>query len=115
MPELLEGDALVLAALAEHGSDLRKFHSIENFLYFETDESAALAGAACDALGYRTEVSAEALSFWKRLWRRPRCVCICTKEMVPTAANIAEMREQLEAVAQRFGGEYDGWGSAIVE
>ena len=34
--------------------------------------------------------------------------------LVPTGANVAEMRARMEAIAATLKGDYDGWGAPIV-
>ena len=100
-------DAQVLAQLKMAGSDLSKPHPMEFFLYAPTKEAAERLELKVQALHFETKVQPAA--------KGPDWLVLATKSMVPKQADLALIREQFTALAAAEKGEYDGWGSAVVQ
>jgi len=78
---------------------------VEHFLYFPRRRWAQQAARQLRQLGYEVEVSEGATEgSWLVL---ARC------QMLPTEENIDTVAEQLQELAEAFGGEYDGWGMDV--
>ena len=78
---------------------------VEHFLYFPRRRWAQQAARQLRHLGYEVEVSESATEgSWLVL---ARC------QMLPTEENIDTVAEQLQELAEAFGGEYDGWGMDV--
>ncbi len=99
-------DAQVLAQLKKAGSDLSKLHPIEFFLYASTKEAADRLAAKVKALHFETKVEPAA--------QGSRWLVLATKLMVPKHADLVLIREQFAALALAEKGEYDGWGTPVV-
>ena len=100
-------DAEVIEQLRLAGSDISKPHPIEFFLYFPT---AISADAACGILRSQNftasaQPSASSSDF----------VCLATKSLIPTVEEMNRLTIELNSLAARFDGEYDGWGSPVIE
>lgn len=106
-PDLSEGDAQVLNALREAGSNLALPHPIDHSLYFPDGPTARSAAKALEGAGYRVDV-------------RPgdgtaNTLVLASHAMVPTPQAVAETTLRMERFAISLGGEYDGWEAQIVK
>jgi hypothetical protein len=98
-------DQGVLDQLREAGSDLRKPHAMEFYLYFPTQESARKVATEIENDGFTVEVkTAPQGSHW---------LCYVTKRMVPERAKIAATGKRFKALAKKFDGEYGGWETSV--
>ncbi len=100
-------DQSVLVQLRKSGSDLSKPHKIEFFLYFPTQPVAEQARSKILAEGFEVEVQKAA--------QGDSWLCFATKEMIPALADLQRIRQNFEALDRSMNGEYDGWGTAVVE
>ena len=110
-----EGDRLVLADLAESGSDMNKPAHTIHFLCFKTIESAKSAAIDLEAEGF-TNVRIERLpceSVLKRLLRQNDFICVAETHAVPSEANVFAASDRMETVAQKYDGKYDGWEASV--
>ena len=99
-------DAKVLAQLKQAGSNLEKLHPIEFFLYFPSSEAAERAAAKVRDSGFAAIV--------KRAAKGSEFLVLATKTMVPTEAELINIRKEFGALTRVEKGEYDGWGTPIV-
>jgi regulator of RNase E activity RraB len=100
-------DDEVLADLQRHGSDLSAEHTLEHYLYFQNATAASEACAELEAGGFRISRSGET--------DKPNSfLVLATISLVPKRQNVIALSDQLEALALKFGGEYDGWEAAII-
>ncbi|WP_169742160.1 ribonuclease E inhibitor RraB [Arenimonas malthae] len=94
--------------LKDAGSDLSKPHNIDFFFYFPDQASANAAAIDLRTLGYRivgiAPTSDESAWHLKAL-----------RSMVPELAAMNQSTRELNALAARHGGEYDGWGTSVVD
>lgn len=100
-------DAEVIEQLRQAESNLEKPHPIEFFFYFPTETAA---DSACDVLKSRdfsvsVRPGASTSDF----------LCLAEKLLIPTVDELNRLTSEFESLAARLGGEYDGWGSPIVE
>ena len=99
-------DAQVLVQLKRAGSDLSKPHAIEFFLYAPTKEAADRLASRIKALNFEAKVEPAAQgSQW---------AVLATRSMVPKHADLVLIRQQFTALASAEKGEYDGWGTPVV-
>jgi hypothetical protein len=98
-------DARVVEVLRSVGGDLRQPTEFIVFLYFPTTEAAAAAAARLRAIGFPDVLVSESL--------HGKWGCIGTRQMVPDARAIRQLRSVLERLAEEHGGEYDGWEAAV--
>jgi hypothetical protein len=114
MVDAHEGDRQVLAAMRQHGADLRKAAHTIHYLYFPSRSAAESAAGDLRAQGYEVQVDrAAAPPFWKRLFSRPKFVCIAENHAVPNESAVFATSNKMSRLAAKFGGEYDGWEASI--
>jgi regulator of ribonuclease activity B len=99
-------DTRTLEQLKKAGSDLTQPHAVDNFLYFRDEATAERAATRLRPSSTMVDISPGAKG---NTWLTKAVVTV-----VPTPANVAEMRRRMEAVAGEFNGDYDGWGAPIV-
>src|SRR5512140_3199608 len=109
------GDRQVLAVLASHGSDLSKPAHTIHYLYFKTLEAAGAAAEELRAAGYQNlrVHPAPAKSLWRRLFGPREFSCIAEIRAVPSESAVFATTDRLNALAAKFGGDYDGWEASI--
>jgi regulator of RNase E activity RraB len=103
----LDLDHQVLDQLKSAGSDLSSPHDIEFFLYFPTETAAREAAVGVEAEGCDVDVR---LGADEKNW-----LCYATRRMVPKHDELARLRARFNELAQKGGGEYDGWGTNVEE
>lgn len=100
-------DKQILEQLGAAGSDLTKVHKIEFFLYFPSEEKAN------DAI---VDIKKEGLDVdLRKSISGSEWLCLATKKMVPEYAELVRLRKLFDSVAEKRGGEYDGWGTELVK
>ena len=99
-------DQVTLFHLARAGADLGKATDVVNYLYLPDEARAQEAAVALRAGGFTVQVRPAA--------KGPTWLARANKDMIPTAANIQEMRARFEGLAQQLGGDYDGWEAAVT-
>jgi hypothetical protein len=52
--------------------------------------------------------------WWKRLFSRPEWSCVADKMMVPQQQAVFDQTDRFKEIANRFGGEYDGFEAAVM-
>ncbi|MBV6458579.1 MAG: Regulator of ribonuclease activity B [Fimbriimonadaceae bacterium] len=98
-----ERDFLTIERIREAGADLSALHRVDFFLIFKDREAAERAQAD---LGVEYEVSiSQAVS--REIW------CTATVEMLIYHSLIREHGERMKALAAKYGGKYDGWGTSL--
>src|SRR5437016_2639903 len=110
-----DGDRQVLAALAAHGSDLTKPAHTIHFLYFKTMDAANAAAQELQRAGYQNIRThrAPASSIWKRLFGPREYSCIAETYAVPSESAVFAITDWMTAIAQKLGGDYDGWEASV--
>ena len=81
-------------------------HAVEHFLYFPEREQTEAAVERMSTLGFDAELRDPAPGF--NDW-----LAFGTQRLVVTEDSFAQVRAQLTAIAEEFGGDYDGWGAPI--
>jgi hypothetical protein len=99
-------DRETLDAMKANGADLSKPTEISFYLYFPSEDDAGKAAAELRRLGYAAQVRPPLPDFDEWL-------CYATRRMVPSAQEIDDARSELESLASRFSGDFDGWEAAI--
>ena len=95
----MSGDQLALDALFQ-ASGVGKLHLFRHYLYFCSESEGADAAEQLQRMGYTTEEIPEADGSW---------LVRATHEVRPTSDGVSLLRQAMERLANRFGGEYDGW------
>ena len=106
--DIFEGDAKTVQALREAGSDISKPHPIDFFFYGFVDRaSAERFSQELNRPGWKFDAhQTPEASDW---------TVIASTVMVPDAREISDMRARFDALATKFGGEYDGWEAAVTK
>jgi Regulator of ribonuclease activity B len=78
---------------------------MKHYLYFSKKSNAEEAGDRLRSRGFSVEVSKSAA---KENW-----LVLATIAPPKTGEQIDDLRDELESLATRFGGDYDGWEAAI--
>lgn len=101
-------DARVIENLVAAGSDISKLHNVDFFMLLPSEAQAKMAAAEMERLGY-TVASIDqppGQSQWQ---------IQATRRMAPQLEAMTATTRELEAVAARHGGDYDGWGTGVVD
>ncbi len=101
-------DARVIENLVSAGSDISKPHNIDFFMFMPSKAKAKSASAEMEQLGY-TIVSVDRDSGQSQ-WQ-----IHATRVMAPQLDAMTATTRTLESVAAKHGGDYDGWGTGVVE
>ncbi|MDQ6945682.1 MAG: ribonuclease E inhibitor RraB [Actinomycetota bacterium] len=99
-----KGDAAAIEELERAGSHVDAPHELRHYLYFPEKRSAEATAGRLAQLGFEVSV----------LRREDQWAVIARHKLVPSAANLENVRQRLEKVAEDSGGEYDGWEAATV-
>ena len=78
------------------------------YLYFHSRSNAASAASAASELitaGFSVLVDKSAND---RDW-----LCLASKKIIPEATELALLRRKFSGLAERLGGEFDGWESEV--
>ncbi len=110
-----EGDRNVLAALASAGADLSQPAHTIPFLYFKSMDAAKSAAIELQNAGYQNlrVHRAPTKSLWKRLFGPQEYSCIAETHAVPSEESVFATTDQMNALARKFGGNYDGWEASV--
>ncbi len=107
-------DQKTIAQLRKAGANLTKRTDVVHYLYIPVRQDADSAAQQAAAAGYRATVQPP-------LGRLPngtvenRYSVVAHADVVPSLANVRKARAFFEALARRYGGEYDGWEAAVTK
>ncbi|NDK38456.1 ribonuclease E inhibitor RraB [Pseudoxanthomonas gei] len=104
-----QADARVIANLVAAGSDTSKPHDIDFFIFFPSRSQARLAAADIEQLGY-VVASIDEPPANQSQWQLH-----ATRRMAPQLEAMTSTTRTLEALALKYGGDYDGWGTGVVK
>lgn len=102
-PPPLDATAQALAALKKRGADLTKPTTVTYLLTFDSREAAETAARDVPN-AWATEI--------EEVPGQQRWVFKAARRMVPAPANLSTQAQELEAIALRHGGEYEGLEAA---
>jgi len=100
-----ERDLAVLENLEEHGADLSEPRDVRVFLYFPSEEAAEAAGGELADAGY------DIVAFEPDGEEEPWAIR-ASMDLRVDRDNVAGFRSRFEDLAERHGGEFDGWEAA---
>ncbi len=98
-------DLAVLDQLRQHGADLSQPRSTRYYLYFASEEAAADAASRVRAAGFETEGGSTSGSDWSVICER--------HNVVATLDYVRAADDDLQAIADDLGGEFDGWEASL--
>jgi hypothetical protein len=101
-----DADRRTLEQLREAGADLSRPTLFKHFLVFRAEGSADASHRWLKHRGYLGHVARP---------QRPQepWAVIVQNQGIPSPPSIARMRAVMEATANRYGGEYDGWEAEV--
>lgn len=87
--------------------NVQKDLPVEFFLYFPTEWDAYIATSQLVNLQFSTSVHySKSADEW---------LCLATKEIEPTSERLTELGSFMETLANGNNGNYDGWGTPVIE
>lgn len=95
----------VLHHLRRLGADVSKPREVEFFIYIPTEEGAYRVAAQLQKEGYDVHVDPSG--------RGGEWLCFSTKRIVPSLDEMDRISEHFAALAESYGGNYDGWGTGV--
>ena len=99
-------DFKVIEALKENGSNLSKPHEIDFFFDFEKFEQAAPVAQVIEKDGFKV----------KMLENDDGTYTIeAKKTLIPSFNVMSEITKNFTSLTNVHGGNYDGWGTEVVE
>jgi len=98
-------DKAVVDNITTHGGDLEKARYVDFFLYFKNEYDATCVEIELINLGFKTEVNQNS---YDNKWG-----CYAHKKMIVTTERLIDIGDWLEALAEKYNGIYDGWGTEI--
>ena len=103
-------DYHVLAEAIDSGIDRSQPQEVRHYLYLPSSEDAHDAARALGADGYAVEVRKSA-----SLDQNPPnpWLALATSSVILDENDVEQTRQQFEALAVRYKGEYDGWEVAL--
>jgi hypothetical protein len=109
------GDRQLLAAIASHGANMEKAAHTIHYLYFKSLSTANSAAEELRGWGYQNlrVHRAPVSSFWKRLFGPKEYSCIAEIHAVPNESAVFATTDRMNALAAKYGGDYDGWEASI--
>ncbi len=106
LPE--DGDHKVLEQMIARGTNLALPRHTVYYLYFENLEAARSAAQELSSHGYEAKSGMPSQIPTRNIWP-----VIAEKIVVVNEASVTQDRVLLTSVAERYGGEYDGWEAAL--
>jgi len=103
---MYERDVKVIEALKNNGSDVSKPHNIDFFLDFKEFDSAAPVAQEMDKDGFNVKVFENQDGTY---------TIEAKKIVIPSISNMTKISNKLHGLTNKYGGEYDGWGTEVVE
>jgi hypothetical protein len=98
-----DATAAALRRIADGGSDLNKPMQMDFFVAIPSQAAGMSVAEVAKARGFATSVEYDSeTDGW---------TCYCTTTIVPAYAAVVEIEEALDAIARRYGGYADGFGS----
>lgn len=109
-PERAEELRLIEKAEAAEGKEKQPpvhepYKGMRHFLYFPRDRDAEDVGEQLRNRGFSVEV--------RKSLADDNWLVLATRSAPETGEEMGELRDEMEALAAGFGGEYDGWEAAL--
>jgi len=98
-------DRHILKILRKKGSNFRKTHAVEFYVYFPTKASAKKIAPLIKSLGFHVELLSDPSG--------KRWICMSIKELLPQYKIIHGFKMKLDRLSKPLGGHCDSWGTQI--
>lgn len=97
------------------GANLTKPAHTIHYLYFKSMDAAKSAAAELKDAGYKNLCveRAPTESLWKRWFGPHEYSCIAETHAVPSEAGVFATTDRMNALAEKFAGNYDGWEASV--
>jgi regulator of RNase E activity RraB len=95
----------LIKLLKERGSDLKKPHAVEFYVYLPTKALANKLARKIRKEGFEVQVLSDPSG--------ARWLCLPIKNIVPNARTLASIQKHFNTLAQPHGGKCDGWGTQV--
>jgi len=97
----------VMRVLAEQTSDINQPHIFDFYFYFKDEITARSAADQLRDAGFKTVVRPGADNLnW---------LCLSTKGIIPSEQGLNSLGNDLEDLALKYQGEFDGWECATAK
>lgn len=107
-------DRQVLDAMRQCGADLTKPAHTLHYLYFRSLEAAQVAADELRMKGYEVDVrDSPGGSLMQQTSGESQFCCVAETRAVPAEADVFATTKYMNALAERHGGEYDGWEASV--
>lgn len=106
MSQQEKANRAALNNLIKMGSDMEIPHPFEFFLYFPAEWNAYTAAAHLMNLQFKVSVS---FCDYSDTW-----LCFAVKKIKPSTKRILELSRCLEDLAEEHNGNFDGWGTPVI-
>lgn len=99
----VDPDQMVIDSLRKNGANLSKPHTIDFFFDFSKSANAAEVCKILESQGFEPHLSSTA-DFH---------TCRAVRVMIPDLKAIQNMTMRFDALASKYDGDYDGWGTVV--
>ena len=98
-------DRYLLKLLKKKGSNFRKIHTVEFYVYFKTRATAKKVAVQIRKQGFHVELLSDSSG--------KRWICLSIREMLPHYKTIQAVKKKLNTLARPWGGHCDSWGTQV--
>lgn len=98
-------DREVVNNITQYGGDLEEERPVDFYLYFPTEHAAVMVEVELINLRFYTEVKFNEYSDDWSLY--------ANKKMRVTTERLEDLGNWMETLAEKHGGNYDGWGTVV--
>jgi regulator of RNase E activity RraB len=98
-------DRHILKLLKKKGSNFRRTHAVEFYVYFKGKAAAKKAAVLIKKQGFHVELLSDSSG--------KRWICLSIREMFPRYKIIQKFKNKLNALAKPWGGHCDSWGTQV--
>lgn len=98
-------DRHILRLLKKKGSNFRKTHAVEFYVYFKTKSAAKKTLPKIKRSGFHVELLSDSSG--------KRWICLSIREMLPQYKTIQRFKKKLDSLAKPLGGHCDSWGTQV--
>lgn len=101
----MDQNGLLIKLLKERGSDLKKPHAVEFYVYLPTRALANKLARTIQREGFQTHVYSDPSG--------NRWVCLSIKDLLPDRKTLRAIQKHFNTLALPHGGKCDGWGTQV--
>jgi hypothetical protein len=98
-------DGYTLKKLTDAGLDLTKECLVEFWFYADAEAAITNLANELENRGFEVHIS--------ETEQEPRFVARALKSMLPEFSTFQSLRKEFNALAKKYGADYDGWGCSV--